>query len=76
MGLLAVLTLARFEIDFLALSPSLAGLAIFLGWILFGIVLHERIRGMSFVLCLIGYPLAQFAICFTVFFFGCLVFAG
>ena len=58
--------------DLLYLAITLAGLVVIAGWILFWVVLKKRIRGVSLVLSVIGYPIAQFSICFSIFFFGCL----
>ena len=72
-GLLTAFTFGVEEmVDFFYLTATLGVSVVVAGWILFWIVLKKRIRGMSFVLSVIGYPMAQFSICFAIFFFGCL----
>ncbi|MDQ8191372.1 hypothetical protein [Roseibacillus persicicus] len=75
-GIFTIMAFSEIEFDFMNIAPSLTVLAILIGWIVFGVVLSKRFRGAGLVLCLIGYPLAQAAICFAIFFFGCLASLG
>lgn len=72
MGLFTLIAFSDMKFPFMDIAPTVTVLAILGGWVLFGVVLFKRFRGVGFILCLIGYPLAQFAICFAIFFFGCL----
>ena len=72
-GLITAFTFGVEEmVTFLYLAIALGASVVIAGWILFWIVLKKRIRGMGLVLSVIGYPIAQFVLCFSIFFFGCL----
>lgn len=71
-GLLTVLAFLHLEFDFITLAGTLGFFTILGGWILFGIVLFKRMPGLAYGTCLLCYPVVQFVICFTFFFFGCL----
>jgi len=57
---------------FIWTSLILGGMAILVGWVFFANLIGKRFRGSSMILMVLAYPLAEIAICFTLFFFGCL----
>lgn len=71
-GLLTVLSFAGLEYNYTTWAGMVGSWAIFFGTILFGVVLFKKMHVAVYIICLIVYPLVQFVVAFTFFFFGCL----